>query len=446
MQRITVWATASAVALTLAIPLVSSIPVSARGSSDSGASTVASTDIRIEPIRLDCAVRATDTHAAVRCEWSQPSLTVQPVSGCTASTQPSTSIARSCSVPASCPRPCSPISRCALATSTRTASSSTTPLAVWSDAAVWNGCGSRSSPIRSNSSDWLVGSVRPLKRSAVSGVARPMPMLRWSRCGDRSTAVHESWSSGSARTARTLTVTCARRCPSGHVRRDRHRHVGHVVARSRPTTVLPRSTGGGDALIARRRPLVEPAASFEQLDDAALARRACDDPEVFAVFFRRHVRDVHRFVRRRTGDDALADDLTAVTFQRCWSALGKMRPDRTTLRPWLMRIAANEMASHYRSEADGIGESDWSMFESSRCDERTIEPSIEGDAELVAALSTLSERYQTVLALRFLADLTTEEAAEAMDMSRQHLAVLQHRALGALRRVMTPREEDDHVR
>jgi RNA polymerase sigma-70 factor (ECF subfamily) len=155
---------------------------------------------------------------------------------------------------------------------------------------------------------------------------------------------------------------------------------------------------------------------------------------------------VHRFVRRRTGDDALADDLTAVTFQRCWSALGKVRPDRSTLRPWLMRIAANEMSSHYRSEGRRHRRERLVDVRERPLRRTDHEPSIERDAELVAALSTLSERYQTVLALRFLADLTTEEAAEAMDMSRQHLAVLQHRALGALRRVMTPREEDDHVR
>ena len=111
-----------------------------------------------------------------------------------------------------------------------------------------------------------------------------------------------------------------------------------------------------------------------------------------------------------------------------------------------MRIAANEMASHYRSETRRHRRERLFDVREQALRHSDVSPSLDGDAELVAALSTLSERYQTVLALRFLADLTTEEAAEAMDMSRQHLAVLQHRALGVLRRVMTPRQEDDHVR
>ena len=47
----------------------------------------------------------------------------------------------------------------------------------------------------------------------------------------------------------------------------------------------------------------------------------------------------------------LADDLTALTFERCWTALPGFQPRGDSLRPWLMRIAANEVASHYRSES-----------------------------------------------------------------------------------------------
>ena len=60
--------------------------------------------------------------------------------------------------------------------------------------------------------------------------------------------------------------------------------------------------------------------------------------------------DVHRFVRRRTGDDALADDLTALVFERCWVALPGLRLRHDSLLPWLLRVAANVLASHYRSD------------------------------------------------------------------------------------------------
>ncbi len=150
------------------------------------------------------------------------------------------------------------------------------------------------------------------------------------------------------------------------------------------------------------------------------------------MLFRRYVDDVYRFVRRRTGSDALADDLTAATFERCWRELAGFVPKRSTLRPWLMRVAANELASHFRSEGRrrrreelvavrDVAAATWS------------EPDL-GDAALVAGLAALDERHQVVLSLRFLAELSTEEAADALDVGRRHFAVMQYRALTALRR------------
>jgi RNA polymerase sigma factor (sigma-70 family) len=62
-----------------------------------------------------------------------------------------------------------------------------------------------------------------------------------------------------------------------------------------------------------------------------------------------------------------------------------------------------------------------------------VDGALDSDAQLLAAISRLGERHQVVLSLRFLADLTTEETAEALGISRNHVAVVQRRALGALR-------------
>ena len=170
----------------------------------------------------------------------------------------------------------------------------------------------------------------------------------------------------------------------------------------------------------------------ESLDDVALAGRAHAEPELFGVLFRRHVHDVHRFIRRRTGHDMLADDLTAVTFERCWTALPSFRPGGDSLRPWLMRIAANEVASHYRSESRRRRREQLVVVR----DQPLVtsdEPDLP-DTQLVEAIASLDERHQTVLSLRFLADLSTEQAARALGVGRGHMAVMQYRALAALRR------------
>ena len=138
------------------------------------------------------------------------------------------------------------------------------------------------------------------------------------------------------------------------------------------------------------------------LDDVALVERAIDDPEAFRTLFRRHVDDVHRFIRRRTSDDVLADDLTAQTFERCWSALPELHLERSSLRPWLFRVASNQITDHFRAE-DRRRRREQVVFlrdepvQDTDAFERTHGP----DAALIAALTDLNERHQTVISLRF---------------------------------------------
>ena len=170
----------------------------------------------------------------------------------------------------------------------------------------------------------------------------------------------------------------------------------------------------------------------------ALVRRARRDPDAFAVLFHRHVHDVHRFVWRRTRNDMLADDITAATFETCWQVLPRFRPRRTSVRPWLFRTAANKVTDHFRSEGRRAARQHLAATREAPL-ERSFEPA-ESDGELLGALAELGERDQMVLSLRFLSDLTTDETAEALGVSRRHCAVIQHRALAALRR---KREEVD---
>ena len=179
----------------------------------------------------------------------------------------------------------------------------------------------------------------------------------------------------------------------------------------------------------------------ESLDDNALVALAVTDPEAFGVLFRRHVTAVHAFVQRRCRSSDLADDLTAAAFEKAWRALPRFRVRDGGFRPWIFRIAANEMASHFRSEfRRGRREQLVATSESriTRPDE-----AVPHDRSVVLdALSQLAERHQEVIALRFLADLSTAEAADALGITRAHVAVLSHRALKALRAALVSIETD----
>jgi len=183
----------------------------------------------------------------------------------------------------------------------------------------------------------------------------------------------------------------------------------------------------------------------ESLDDDALAELAVADPDAFGVLFRRHVTAVHAFVQRRCRSIDLADDLTAAAFEKAWRALPSFRNGEGGFRPWIFRIAANEMASHYRSESRRGRREQLVAYSEARIG--SAPDALPHDRSVVLeALSQLGERHQEVITLRFLADLSTAETANALGITRAHVAVLSHRALGALRSAVAGLESRDGAR
>ena len=180
--------------------------------------------------------------------------------------------------------------------------------------------------------------------------------------------------------------------------------------------------------------------SLERLDERSLVEAARDDANAFAELYRRYVDRIHAYAYRRAQSVAAADDATAATFEKALRSLHRYRWREPGIGPWLFRIASNELVDQQRRQAK-----DARMHDTMRA---AIEVSgsqhldsgfdavdaVDGDTTLRAALDALSPRYQRALGLRFLADLTNEEAAIAMGVSRTTMAVIVHRARAALRK------------
>lgn len=172
-------------------------------------------------------------------------------------------------------------------------------------------------------------------------------------------------------------------------------------------------------------------------DERELVRRASTDPDAFAELYRRHVDGIHRFALRRSGSHELAEDVTAVTFERALARIASFRPGPNGIRPWLYRIAANELADRHRRLARRHGDP------TMRAADRTTDRVAHGDFERVddgleaaavrAAMDRLSTRYQEALTLRYLADLEPAEAAAVMGIPRPLFSVVLNRATNALR-------------
>ena len=83
-------------------------------------------------------------------------------------------------------------------------------------------------------------------------------------------------------------------------------------------------------------------------DDDALLVAAVEDADAFARFYRRHVRGVLAYFRRRTRDAETAADLTAETFAAALEGCHRFAPERGPAAAWLYGIARRRLIAYER--------------------------------------------------------------------------------------------------
>lgn len=183
----------------------------------------------------------------------------------------------------------------------------------------------------------------------------------------------------------------------------------------------------------RPDPLTD-VSSSDRFDERALVEAARQDPGAFATLYRRYVERIHAYAYRRSGSRAIAEDVTSTTFEKALRGLDRYRWREPGIGPWLFRIASNELVDVHRRQdrQDRVTERLLHQREAVS----TPEDDVVRDDAVRAALDRIAPRYQRALTLRYLADLSNEEAAAAMGLSRATMAVVVHRAGAALRRVI----------
>jgi len=177
--------------------------------------------------------------------------------------------------------------------------------------------------------------------------------------------------------------------------------------------------------------------------ERALTDRARVDRDAFAELYRTHVRAVHGFAYRISGSWEVAEEATSATFERALRAIATFEWRGGGVRPWLFRIASNEVNEIYRRTARAAGprgQVALRALAAADVDDPTAGAHGPGDrpelAAMRAALSTLNARYREAITIRYLGEMSADDAAAAMGCSKAVLAVTLHRALGALRRAM----------
>jgi RNA polymerase sigma-70 factor (ECF subfamily) len=164
----------------------------------------------------------------------------------------------------------------------------------------------------------------------------------------------------------------------------------------------------------------------------------------FEALYRDHLRDVYSYSYYRVGNHHDAEDITEQTFLQAYRHFERARreSDGRPLRPWLIRIAHNLAANHYRDRA--------------RRPEANIEavepPAHPHDTEQIVAgredlravmrrLDDLSEDRREALIMRFALDMSNREIARALGKTDGATKVLIHRAIKQLEELIAAEAE-----
>jgi RNA polymerase sigma-70 factor (ECF subfamily) len=141
---------------------------------------------------------------------------------------------------------------------------------------------------------------------------------------------------------------------------------------------------------------------------------------------------LYNFFRYRVGDDVVAEDLTAETFEKAWRKRHQYRYDLSAFSTWLFTIAKHIAADYFRKPHIEVS-LDAAIHVA---DDETVEGLIQqrSDFERLSALLTqLTDRDRELVALKYGANLTNRTIADINGMSESNVGTILHRVTQQLR-------------
>ena len=166
-------------------------------------------------------------------------------------------------------------------------------------------------------------------------------------------------------------------------------------------------------------------------EDLTIARCQDGDREAFRVLVDRHRDVLYGTALLMTGNRAVAEEAVQEAFLSAWRGIGGFKLGRP-LKPWLTRILVNGVLAAKRRRSiptvpivDSGGNGDLSVSDQSDVIERR--------AILRQALDKLAPNQRQVVVLRYFAELTVPEIAEATGTKEGTVKSRLHRALARLR-------------
>jgi RNA polymerase sigma-70 factor (ECF subfamily) len=180
------------------------------------------------------------------------------------------------------------------------------------------------------------------------------------------------------------------------------------------------------------------------IEDAPLAQQsvartgAGDNRAALMQLFETHYDRVARFIALRIGSVDEAEDLASDVFVRALQAVDSYRDTGAPMEAWLFKIARNRVVDHLRDRgrrppparleaAFAVGTRESPMDNLERGEEIQ---------QLAQAMQHLSEAQRQVIALRFGAEMTSEQVAAILGKKPGAVREMQSAAISKLRGIL----------
>lgn len=152
----------------------------------------------------------------------------------------------------------------------------------------------------------------------------------------------------------------------------------------------------------------------------------------FKEMYQQELPRIFNFFRYQFGDDAIAEDLTADTFEKAWRNRARYQRDLSAFSTWLFTIARRIAVDHYRKQRPTATLEQIAELPSEDQTEDAAQQR-EDIARLSILLSRLAERERELVALKYGAGLTNRAIASLTGMTESNVGVILHRAVQFLR-------------
>lgn len=178
-------------------------------------------------------------------------------------------------------------------------------------------------------------------------------------------------------------------------------------------------------------------------DEAVIKKVAEGNADQFEIIIKRYNQQLFRIIRSYLSNRQDSEDVIQTTYLKAFKNLKQFRGD-SKFSTWLIRIAINEALKKLKGQNKISGlhsVTNGQNFDQKNNDENYTPESkmIQKDMSkhLEKAIDTLPPKYRSVLIMRKIEQLSTEETADILEISQSNVKVRLHRAKNMLRDKLT---------